>query len=60
MSEALEDAKKNNKVRSVIICSLVPGVFCAGGLLLSVQKFANPPVLGMKMRTVMEACEKAS
>ncbi|KAM9841043.1 methylglutaconyl-CoA hydratase, mitochondrial isoform 1-T1 [Aulostomus maculatus] len=30
MSEAVEDIKKNNRVRSVIICSLVPGIFCAG------------------------------
>lgn len=30
MSEAVESVKKNNKVRSVIICSLVPGIFCAG------------------------------
>ncbi|XP_058474147.1 methylglutaconyl-CoA hydratase, mitochondrial [Solea solea] len=30
MFEALEDIKKNNKVRSVIFCSLVPGIFCAG------------------------------
>eukprot|EP00064_Thunnus_orientalis_P012464 superscaffoldBa00001914_g12499 len=27
---AVEDIKKNNKVRSVILCSLVPGIFCAG------------------------------
>lgn len=30
MLEAVEDIKKNNKLRSVIICSLVPGIFCAG------------------------------
>uniref|UniRef100_A0AAR2ILC9 AU RNA binding protein/enoyl-CoA hydratase n=1 Tax=Pygocentrus nattereri TaxID=42514 RepID=A0AAR2ILC9_PYGNA len=30
MSEAVESVKKNNKVRSVILCSMVPGVFCAG------------------------------
>ncbi|XP_042365068.1 methylglutaconyl-CoA hydratase, mitochondrial [Plectropomus leopardus] len=30
MFETVEDIKKNNKVRSVIICSLVPGIFCAG------------------------------
>ncbi|XP_031734581.1 methylglutaconyl-CoA hydratase, mitochondrial [Anarrhichthys ocellatus] len=30
MCEAVEDIKNNNKVRSVIICSLVPGIFCAG------------------------------
>lgn len=30
MLEAVEDIRKNNKVRSVIICSLVPGIFCAG------------------------------
>ncbi|CAB1460491.1 unnamed protein product [Pleuronectes platessa] len=30
MFEAVEDIKKNNKVRSVIFCSLVPGIFCAG------------------------------
>ncbi|KAF3848718.1 hypothetical protein F7725_015215, partial [Dissostichus mawsoni] len=29
MLEAVEDIRKNNKVRSVIICSLVPGIFCA-------------------------------
>ncbi|XP_029941460.1 methylglutaconyl-CoA hydratase, mitochondrial [Salarias fasciatus] len=28
--EAVEDIKKNNRVRSVIFCSLVPGIFCAG------------------------------
>lgn len=30
MFEAVEDIKKNNKVRSVVLCSLVPGIFCAG------------------------------
>uniref|UniRef100_A0A3P8VPU1 AU RNA binding protein/enoyl-CoA hydratase n=1 Tax=Cynoglossus semilaevis TaxID=244447 RepID=A0A3P8VPU1_CYNSE len=30
MFDAVEDIKKNNKVRSVIFCSLVPGIFCAG------------------------------
>ncbi|CAL8276545.1 unnamed protein product [Merluccius merluccius] len=30
MSEAVDDVKKNSKVRSVIVCSLVPGIFCAG------------------------------
>ncbi|XP_056146693.1 methylglutaconyl-CoA hydratase, mitochondrial isoform X1 [Lampris incognitus] len=30
MSEAVDNVKKNNKVRSVILCSLVPGIFCAG------------------------------
>ncbi|XP_066506768.1 methylglutaconyl-CoA hydratase, mitochondrial [Hoplias malabaricus] len=30
MSEAVESVKKNNKVRSVILCSMVPGIFCAG------------------------------
>ncbi|PWA31967.1 hypothetical protein CCH79_00019281 [Gambusia affinis] len=30
MFEAVEDIKKNNKVRSVILSSLVPGIFCAG------------------------------
>ncbi|XP_076020340.1 methylglutaconyl-CoA hydratase, mitochondrial [Genypterus blacodes] len=30
MFGAVEDIKKNGKVRSVILCSLVPGVFCAG------------------------------
>ncbi|XP_061590524.1 methylglutaconyl-CoA hydratase, mitochondrial [Cololabis saira] len=30
MFETVEDIKKNNKVRSVILCSLVPGIFCAG------------------------------
>ncbi|XP_075885338.1 methylglutaconyl-CoA hydratase, mitochondrial [Nelusetta ayraudi] len=30
MYDAVEDIKTNNKVRSVIICSVVPGVFCAG------------------------------
>ena len=34
MFEAVEDIKKNNKVRSVIFCSLVPGIFCAGKLTL--------------------------
>lgn len=34
MFETVEDIKKNNKVRSVIICSLAPGVFCAGTLSL--------------------------
>uniref|UniRef100_A0AAX7VAS7 AU RNA binding protein/enoyl-CoA hydratase n=1 Tax=Astatotilapia calliptera TaxID=8154 RepID=A0AAX7VAS7_ASTCA len=32
MFEAVEDIKKNKKVRSVILCSLVPGIFCAGSL----------------------------
>ncbi|XP_054880846.1 methylglutaconyl-CoA hydratase, mitochondrial isoform X2 [Poeciliopsis prolifica] len=30
MFAAVEDIKKNNKVRSVILSSLVPGIFCAG------------------------------
>uniref|UniRef100_W5KWN5 AU RNA binding protein/enoyl-CoA hydratase n=1 Tax=Astyanax mexicanus TaxID=7994 RepID=W5KWN5_ASTMX len=30
LSDAVESVKKNNKVRSVILCSKVPGVFCAG------------------------------
>ncbi|XP_018600428.1 methylglutaconyl-CoA hydratase, mitochondrial isoform X1 [Scleropages formosus] len=30
ISEALDAVKVNNKVRTVIVCSLVPGVFCAG------------------------------
>ncbi|XP_010885798.2 methylglutaconyl-CoA hydratase, mitochondrial isoform X1 [Esox lucius] len=30
MTEAVESVKKNNKVRTVIICSMVPGIFCAG------------------------------
>lgn len=30
MYDTVEDIKKNNKVRSVILCSLVPGIFCAG------------------------------
>ncbi|XP_055009409.1 methylglutaconyl-CoA hydratase, mitochondrial isoform X2 [Boleophthalmus pectinirostris] len=30
MYDAVEDIKKNNKVRSVILCSVVPGIFCAG------------------------------
>ncbi|KAJ8007438.1 hypothetical protein DPEC_G00117500 [Dallia pectoralis] len=30
MSEAVERVKKDNKVLSVIICSMVPGIFCAG------------------------------
>ncbi|XP_006811057.2 methylglutaconyl-CoA hydratase, mitochondrial-like [Neolamprologus brichardi] len=30
MFEAVEDIKKNKNVRSVILCSLVPGIFCAG------------------------------
>ncbi|XP_029371205.1 methylglutaconyl-CoA hydratase, mitochondrial isoform X2 [Echeneis naucrates] len=30
MYDAVENIKKNNKVRSVILCSLVPGIFCAG------------------------------
>ncbi|CAN9504719.1 unnamed protein product [Ophioblennius macclurei] len=30
MFDVVEDIKKNNRVRSVIICSLVPGIFCAG------------------------------
>ncbi|XP_048876914.1 methylglutaconyl-CoA hydratase, mitochondrial isoform X1 [Brienomyrus brachyistius] len=30
MSEAVDAVKTNNKVRTVIVCSLVPGVFCAG------------------------------
>ncbi|KAK1800548.1 hypothetical protein P4O66_005764 [Electrophorus voltai] len=31
MSEAVESVKKNNKVRTVILCSMVPGIFCAVG-----------------------------
>ncbi|XDV53748.1 hypothetical protein PO909_022176 [Leuciscus waleckii] len=30
MSEAVESLKKNNKVHTVILCSMVPGIFCAG------------------------------
>uniref|UniRef100_A0A673GJ71 Methylglutaconyl-CoA hydratase, mitochondrial-like n=1 Tax=Sinocyclocheilus rhinocerous TaxID=307959 RepID=A0A673GJ71_9TELE len=30
MSEAVESLKKDNKVRTVILCSMVPGIFCAG------------------------------
>ncbi|XP_023840452.2 methylglutaconyl-CoA hydratase, mitochondrial [Salvelinus sp. IW2-2015] len=30
MTEAVESVKKNSKVRTVIICSMVPGIFCAG------------------------------
>ncbi|XP_073730107.1 methylglutaconyl-CoA hydratase, mitochondrial isoform X3 [Misgurnus anguillicaudatus] len=30
MSEAIQSVKKNNKVRTVILCSMVPGIFCAG------------------------------
>ncbi|XP_013870573.1 methylglutaconyl-CoA hydratase, mitochondrial [Austrofundulus limnaeus] len=30
MFEAIENIKKNNKARSVILSSLVPGIFCAG------------------------------
>ncbi|XP_062410127.1 methylglutaconyl-CoA hydratase, mitochondrial [Sardina pilchardus] len=30
MSEAVESVKKNNKVRTVVICSMAPGIFCAG------------------------------
>ncbi|XP_068608721.1 methylglutaconyl-CoA hydratase, mitochondrial [Brachionichthys hirsutus] len=30
MCEAVEDIKTNNRVRSVILCSVVPGIFCAG------------------------------
>ncbi|CAF96565.1 unnamed protein product, partial [Tetraodon nigroviridis] len=30
MFEALQDVRKDNQVRSVIFCSLVPGIFCAG------------------------------
>lgn len=41
MFEAVEDIKKNNKVRSVIFCSLVPGIFCAGTLSISSQMFCH-------------------
>lgn len=58
MSEAVEDVKKNNKVRSVIVCSLVPGVFCAGVLPLSFQTYANLPFSQMMMIIVMQALEK--
>ena len=34
MYDAVDDVKKNNKVRSVILCSVVPGIFCAGGLFM--------------------------
>ncbi|KAL2100241.1 hypothetical protein ACEWY4_004635 [Coilia grayii] len=30
MSDAVESVKKNNKVRTVVVCSMVPGIFCAG------------------------------
>ncbi|KAI1905155.1 hypothetical protein AGOR_G00013230 [Albula goreensis] len=30
MSDAVDAVKVNNKVRTVIVCSLVPGIFCAG------------------------------
>ncbi|XP_036384734.1 methylglutaconyl-CoA hydratase, mitochondrial [Megalops cyprinoides] len=30
MSEAVDAVKVNNKVRTVIVCSMVPGIFCAG------------------------------
>lgn len=30
MSEALESMKTDNTVRTVILCSMVPGIFCAG------------------------------
>lgn len=40
MFEAVEDIKKNKKVRSVILCSLVPGIFCAGILSLLIGLFS--------------------
>ncbi|RXN11811.1 methylglutaconyl- mitochondrial [Labeo rohita] len=30
MSEAVESLKMDNQVRTVILCSMVPGIFCAG------------------------------
>ncbi|KAJ8287282.1 hypothetical protein GJAV_G00049760 [Gymnothorax javanicus] len=30
LSDAVDAVKGNNKVRTVILCSLVPGIFCAG------------------------------
>ncbi|XP_028830705.1 methylglutaconyl-CoA hydratase, mitochondrial [Denticeps clupeoides] len=30
MSETLESVRKNNRVRTVVLCSMVPGIFCAG------------------------------
>ncbi|XP_047229234.1 methylglutaconyl-CoA hydratase, mitochondrial isoform X1 [Girardinichthys multiradiatus] len=44
MFEAVEDIKKNNKVRSVILCSLVPGIFCAGADLKERAKMAQNEV----------------
>ncbi|XP_015258753.1 PREDICTED: methylglutaconyl-CoA hydratase, mitochondrial, partial [Cyprinodon variegatus] len=44
MFDAMEDIKKNNKVRSVILCSLVPGIFCAGADLKERAKMAPSEV----------------
>ncbi|KAM6985378.1 methylglutaconyl-CoA hydratase, mitochondrial [Aplochiton taeniatus] len=41
MTEAVESVKKNSKVRSVIICSLVPGIFCAGNLSADLKERAK-------------------
>ena len=37
MADAVESVKKNNKVRSVIVCSMVPGIFCAGKVMLRIR-----------------------
>ncbi|RVE65373.1 hypothetical protein OJAV_G00115890 [Oryzias javanicus] len=44
MFEAVDDIKKNNKVRSVVLCSVVPGVFCAGADLKERAKMAQSEV----------------
>ncbi|XP_035989464.1 methylglutaconyl-CoA hydratase, mitochondrial isoform X2 [Fundulus heteroclitus] len=44
MFETVEDIKKNSKVRSVILCSLVPGIFCAGADLKERAKMTQSEV----------------
>ncbi|KAM3599912.1 uncharacterized protein V6R79_013688 [Siganus canaliculatus] len=44
MYDAVEDIKKNNRVRSVIVCSLVPGIFCAGADLKERSKMQQSEV----------------
>ncbi|MGH0178523.1 UNVERIFIED_CONTAM: hypothetical protein FKN15_077725 [Acipenser sinensis] len=37
MAEAVDAVKVNKSVRTVILCSLVPGIFCAGEVLFTVS-----------------------